>query len=100
MKNNNRKQKTLDQIEINHGIFFLPQELRSDYTKILHGVTVIDDQAGTSKQCVVIYHQVRELARLFEKHNIKAGDTIGYAWEKDGLHLSFPKKGVLGFLNK
>ena len=100
MKNSNRKQKTLDQVEIDRGIFFLPTELRSDYTKILHDVTVIDDRAGTSKQCVVIYHQVRELKRLFEKHNLKAGDTVGYAWEKDGLHLSFPKRSIFGFARK
>lgn len=100
MKNSNRKQKTLDQFEISHGIFFLPQELRSDYTKILHDITIFDDQTGATTQCVLIYHQVRELEKLFEKHDLKAGDTIGYAWEKDGLHISFPRKGIFGFINK
>jgi len=40
------------------------------------------------------------LNRLYDKHKSKAGDTIGYAMEKDGLHLTFPRKLTLDFHKK
>lgn len=98
MKNSNKK--TLNEIEINYGIFLLPQELRSEYTKHPHDINVFDERGRMFCQCKIVYHQVRELNRLYDKHNSKAGDTIGYSMEKDGLHLTFPRKLRLDFHKK
>lgn len=98
MKNSNKK--TLNEIEINYGIFLLPQELRSEYTKHPHDFNVFDERGRMFCQCKIVYHQVRELSRLYDKHKSKAGDTIGYSMEKDGLHLTFPRKLRLDFHKK
>lgn len=100
MKNCNRKQTTLNEVEINYGHFILPQELRSEYTRHLHDINVFDERGRMFCQCITIYHQVRGLKVLYNKHKSKAGDTIGYAWEKDGLHLTFPRKLILDFHKK
>ena len=98
MKNNNKK--TLNEIEIIYGMFLLPQELRSEYTKHPHDINVFDERGRMFCQCKIVYHQVRELNRLYDKHKSKAGDTIGYAMEKDGLHLTFPRKLIFDFHKK
>ena len=100
MKNSNGKQKILNEVEINHGLFILPQELRSEYTKHLHDINVFDERGRMFCQCKIQYHHVREMKRLYEKHKSKAGDTIGYAMERDGLHLIFPRKLILDFHKK
>ena len=100
MKNNNRKQKALNETEINYGMLILPQELRSEYTKHLHDINVFDERGRMFCQCKIVYHQVRGLEVLYDKHKSKAGDTIGYVWEKDGLHLTFPRRLILGFHRK
>lgn len=86
--------------KINYGLFLLPQELRSEYTKHLHDINVFDERGRMFCQCKIVFHQVREMKRLYEKHKSKAGDTIGYVWEKDGLHLTFPRKLFLNFRRK
>lgn len=98
MKNSNKK--TLNEIEIKYGMFLLPQELRSEYTKHPHDINVFDERGRMFCQCKIVYHQVRELNRLYDKHKSKAGDTIGYAMEKDGLHLTFPRRLRLDFHKK
>lgn len=98
MKSSNKK--TLNEIEINYGMFLLPQELRSEYTKHPHDINVFDERGQIFCQCKIVYHQVRELNRLYDKHKSKAGDTISYAMEKDGLHLTFPRKLIFGFHKK
>lgn len=98
MKSSNKK--TLNEIEIKYGMFLLPQELRSEYTKHPHDINVFDERGRMFCQCKIVYHQVRELNRLYDKHKSKAGDTIGYAMEKDGLHLTFPRKLIFGFHSK
>ena len=98
MKNSNKK--TLNEIEIKYGMFLLPQELRSECTKHPHDINVFDERGRMFCQCKIVYHQVRELNRLYDKHKSKAGDTIGYVWEKDGLHLTFPRKLIFGFHKK
>lgn len=100
MKNSNRKQKTLDEVEINHGMFLLPQELRSEYTKHLHDINIFDERGRMFCQCKTQYHQVRGLKTLYDKHKSKTGDIIGYAMEKDGLHLTFSRKLILDFHKK
>lgn len=97
---NNSNKKTLNEIEINYGMFLLPQELRSEYTKHPHDINVFDERGRMFCQCKIVYHQVRELNQLYDKHKSKAGDTIGYAMEKDGLHLTFPRKLIFGFHRK
>jgi len=100
MKSNNRKQKALNEIEINYGMFLLPQELRSEYTKHPHDINVFDERGRMFCQCKTQFHQVRGLKQLYDKHKSKDGDTIGYVMEKDGLHLTFPRKLILGFHRK
>ena len=100
MKNNNRKQKALNETEINYGMLILPQELRSEYTKHLHGINIFDERGRMFCQCKIQYHQVRGLKGLYAKHKSKAGDVIGYAWEKDGIHLTFPRRLIFGFHRK
>ena len=100
MKNNNSEQKALNEIEINYGIFLLPQELRSEYTKLPHDINVFDERGRMFCQCKIVYHQVRELNRIYDKHKSKDGDTIDYVMEKDGLHLTFPRKLIFGFHRK
>ena len=100
MKKRNRKQKELTETEIDHEMFILPQELRSEYTKHLHDILVFDERGRMFCQCKIQYHQVRGLKVLYDKHKSKAGDAIGYVWEKDGLHLTFPRKLILGFHRK
>ena len=97
MKNNHRKQKELTETEIDYGMFILPQELRSEYTKHLHDINVFDERGRMFCQCKIQYHQVRGMKGLYDKHKSKEGDIIGYVWERDGLHLTFPRKLILGF---
>ena len=100
MKNNNRKQKTMNEVEINYGMLILPQELRSEYTKHLHDINVFDERGRMLCQCKIVFHEVRGLKQLYDKHKSKAGDVIGYAWEKDGIHLTFPRRLFWGFHRK
>ena len=65
MKNSNRKQTTLNEVEINYGHFILPQELRSEYTKHLHDINVFDERGRMFCQCKIQYHQVRGLKTLY-----------------------------------
>ena len=97
MKTSNKNQKTINEIEINYGMFLLPQELRSEYTKHLHDINVFDERGRMFCQCKIQFHQVRGMKLLYDKHKSKAGDSIGYTWEKDGLHLTFPRKLIFGF---
>ena len=98
MKNSNKK--TLNEIEIKYGMFLLSQELKSEYTKHLHDINVFDERGRMFCQCKIVYHQVRELNRIYDKHKSKVGNLIGYALEKDGLHLTFPRKLRLNFQKK
>ena len=100
MKNSNRPQKALNEIEINYGTFILPQALRSEYTKHLHDINIFDERGRMFCQCKIVFHEVRGLNRLYEKHMSKAGDVIGYAWKKDGIHLTFPRRLIFGFHRK
>ena len=100
MKTSNKKQKTRNENEINYVMFILTQELRSEYTKYLHDINVFDERGRMFCQCKIVFHEVRGLNRLYEKHKSKAGDTIGYVWKKDGLHLTFPRRLIFGFHRK
>ena len=100
MQNSNRKQTALNEFEINHGTFILPQELRSEYTKHLHDINVFDERGRLFCQCKIVFHEVRGLKVLYDKHKSKEGDIIGYVWEKNGLHLTFPRKLRLNYHRK
>ena len=99
MKHTTKGTKKLNQIEIEYGLFLLPESLRSEYTRVPHNIIVVDDRTHTPRLCVTQYHRVNGLSKFYDHYNLKGGDTIDYVLDFDNktLHISCPRKGLFCF---
>lgn len=94
MKHVTKGTKKLNQIEIEYGIFLLPESLRSEYTRVMHNIIVVDERTHTPRLCVTQYHRVNGLTKLYDHYHLKEGDSIDYALDfgNNTLHITCPKK--------
>ena len=99
MKHVTKGTKKLNQIEIEYGIFLLPEDLRSEYTRVAHDIIVIDERTHTPRLCVTQFHRVNGLSRLYDHYQLKDGDTIDYVLDSEikTLHITCPRKGLFSF---
>ena len=94
MKHTTKGTKKLNQIEIEYGMFLLPERLRSEYTRVAHNIIVVDDRTHTPRLCVTQFHRVNGLSKLYDHYQLKDGDRIDYVldFENKTLHITCPKK--------
>jgi hypothetical protein len=99
MEHTTKGTKKLNQIEIEYGMFLLPESLRSEYTRVAHNIIVVDDRTHTPRLCVTQYHRVNGLSKIYDYYHLKEGDVIEYVLDFDNktLHITCLRKGLFGF---
>ena len=97
MEQRNRKQKTLDRWEIHLGTFTMPPEFWTQYPHVPQQVVIVDDRTHTHQLCATKFNQVLGLSKLYDRYELRPGDTIKYTLDIDNtaLHLTCPRKPLL-----